>query len=247
MRAHFICTAVAFTVAACLLSAKTPDEFGKRVAVGLTCGTDGVGVTVATAYGNHIGFRTGLSSIPAFLGTTVPVTVGSGIHEVPDGTVPFRIESNAVLYHALLDVYPFRGGDVRLTAGLFAGEGKRAFTVTSARALPSVGGYAPLCFECDLPMVLPYAGVGAGRAVRDGGRLQVGFDVGLAWKGNSTVVAVPSSGSPDRVVLGESDLDALESRIMDPLRQTTGKGLLSWFSGTEFLPIFRISLTWKIF
>ena len=246
MPARFTCMAVALFVAAFILSAKTPDEFGKRVAVGITSGTDGFGLTAGTAYGDHIGFRTGLTFLPQFLGTTVSVTVKCPIPGMPDESHPFRVEPNSSFYHVFLDVYPSSRSDFRLTVGMFGSEGEQAVRMMSSDRFPSVGGFTPLCFEADLPMILPYAGIGAGRLVRKGGRLQVGFDIGVAWKGHGRIRASNAPGSSGGILLDTDDLRELDSRMKDPLCKVTGKGLLLWFSETRLLPVFRLNVTWRI-
>lgn len=180
-------------LAAPSVQAQEVEEFGyfDHLGAGVSIGTDGIGVDVATPIGNYVALRAGVSFLP-----NIKVYEGSFSYKYgrpsKENTVDGEINLGWVNGKLLCDVYPFKKNDFRITAGLYVGTD--AFLKAQNKADTPVKTEGEGIYIGDKPffpdesgitkvevrsnVVKPYIGIGYGRAIPHS-RVNVGVDLGI--------------------------------------------------------------------
>lgn len=242
-----------------------PEGAFNHWALGYSAGTDGIGITVATAAFQRIELRGGFSWFPG-LQVTQQVTIDMEqpweMHQKAYYTSSWKSKHGSLM----LDIYPKSSGEFRLTAGLWfvGGEGyyrrRLADAVPAAEVpaaerpyiLPSGGSITPdpdgyLHFSVDRPFLRPYVGIGMGHCITSNVKRQVGLDAGFAWVGRRTVNGYDySTASPRKTSLSREDIAELETKYLDFIAYLFKTGLFTFMDRCPVQPVIKVTVTYKL-
>lgn len=218
MKKLFILAIVAL-VGAQGAKAQDVDEYGlfDHLSAGISLGTTGIGVEVAAPVTNYLQVRTGYSFMPKISRTFdadfsstenwLKKENGSGYYDHTDIKGTLHMGD----FKLLVDVYPFKTGSFRVTAGAYIGKSKlidaqsmdhfinQKYWGTSGPELGSgsdtytvvSGDDGSIKADVKVNSFKPYIGIGFGRAVPRG-RVGVCFDFGVQFWGKPGVYTIIS-------------------------------------------------------
>ena len=168
--------------------------------LGATVGTDTFGAEAALSLGDHFIVRGGYGTAFNILSLRRMVTC-DWENQSPkfNGDVAMRGKIHTADIRGLVDFLPFRNSSFRLTLGAYYGDpvflkldnfqplpmdpseyGTSGFVIGDKVLVSDKNGYVRA--EGRINALKPYAGIGFGRALRDGGRASFTFDMGaLVW------------------------------------------------------------------
>lgn len=234
-------------------------------AFGYTVGTDGIGITVATAAYQRIELRGGFSWFTGFQ-TSQRASVSMDLPWRMHQKTAFTSSWESMHGSLLLDIYPKTSGEFRLTAGLMAGGGdgyyhrrlaeplpatdapytERPYRLPSGgRITPDPDGY--LHFSVDRPFLRPYVGIGMGHCITSNVKRQVGLDAGFAWVGRRTVNGYDySTASPRKTSLSREDIAELETKYLDFIAYLFKTGLFTFMDRCPVQPVIKVTVTYKL-
>ena len=178
-------------------------EYGifDHLGAGLSVGTDGIGIDVATPLTDYVAFRTGVSFVKK-----------NNIHIKDDNAtledhVDVEGKLNIFDFKLLADFYPFKSSSFHITAGAFIGSedaahavntsmfikdpekyGKVALVLGDYHVTTDENGYANL--DLKVNSFKPYVGFGFGRAVPRKSRVSVSCDFGVKFWGSPKLGAM---------------------------------------------------------
>ena len=189
------------------LQAQAQDEdmgLFNHLGLGLSAGTDGIGIDLATPVTEYAGLRAGISFWPS-LKVNKTVSIKDNNPLVTDH-VDIQGKLNMFDVKLLADVYPFRT-PFHITAGLFYGKdeviqvtntsmfiknpanyGMLGITIGQERIATDREGY--IHAHAKVNQLKPYLGIGYGRAVPKNSRVAVAFDLGVKFWGEPGVYAM---------------------------------------------------------
>ena len=170
--------------------------FFDHLGAGLSLGTDGIGIDVATPVTDWAALRAGVSFTPGIKYTKTVSINDVDLYEKVD----IEAKLNMLDFKLLADVYPFKTSSFHVTAGFFVGN-ENAVTVTNSSPLiknPNkygtvgivLGNYCVTTddkgnIDADLKVnkFKPYIGIGFGRAIPKKNRVSVSCDLGVKFWG----------------------------------------------------------------
>lgn len=242
-----------------------PEGIFNHWALGYSVGTEGIGITVASAAFQRIEVRGGFSWLPR-LQTTQLVSVNIGQPWRMRQTTGFTSSWGSMHGSLMLDIYPKSSGEFRFTAGLLAGGGngyyrrqmtdpvpatetpspERPYTLPSGgRITPDPDGY--LQFTADRPVLRPYVGIGMGHCISQNVRRQIGLDAGFTWVGHRTINGYDfSTGEPRKTPLSREDIAELETGCFDFIAHLFKAGLFTFLDRCPVQPLVKITVTYKL-
>ncbi len=175
------------------------------VGIAFHVGTLGVGADIATAFGSHVGLRSGFNFLPADIDATI-------------SDVPYQIDFASPTFTLVLDLYLV--GQLRLSGGgLFSPDdivlrGESAGTVDINGTSYPASQVGALDGTLVTNEVSPYAGIGFGNP----GRGKFGFflDLGVAFHG-TPVFTLEADGPLSSDPQFQANLAAEQQSIQDDL------------------------------
>jgi hypothetical protein len=177
--------------------------------IALHVGTLGVGADIATAFGSHVGLRSGFNFFPKDIDATV-------------SDVRYQIDFASPTFTLVLDLYLV--GPLRLSGGgLFSPDdivlqGESTSTVDMNGTSYPASQVGELTGTIVTNEVSPYAGIGLGNPARS----KFGFflDLGVAFHG-TPVFTLEAAGPLSSNLPFQADLAAEEQSIQDELTNIT--------------------------
>ena len=215
-----------------------------HLSVGITAGTEGAGLQLATTVGPNFQLRAGYAFMPHF-----PINYDMNVAEHRG----LMIEGHPELsnFDVLVDFYPFRSGVFRLTAGAYIGSA-RTMKVTDAETMPTpwqavndrgymVGDYFVECEPSQLTESVvkthafkPYVGLGLGRAVAKDGIFSFMIDAGVMFWGKPKVYGIDPHTGNEIAAQKAEDLN-------------DDGGLIATFSKLPIYPVLSFRVGIKLF
>jgi hypothetical protein len=252
------------------LSAQKLDEYGhfEHLSAGISLGTTGIGIELATPVNEFLQLRAGYSFMPKF---TVKVSKdidnpsedflkkedGSGYYNHID----IEAKPNMNDFKLLLDVYPFKKGTFRVTAGAYIGSSKLASAKTTNHFLnkdywgnsgvelgDALNTYTVVSdneghvnVDVKTNSFKPYIGIGFGNAVPKS-RVNVCFDLGVQFWGKPSVWTIidDNFGSQYRKV--EKDKILSKQDYCDDIRDA-----LDLANGLIVYPVLTVRVNGRLF
>ncbi|MDO5075298.1 MAG: hypothetical protein Q4D66_05405 [Bacteroidales bacterium] len=172
-----------------------------HLGIGLSVGSDGIGLEASTPIGRYVQARTGLNFLPKT--SYYKGQVSYGIQQgglTMDDKIDISATLNIMDWKVLVDLYPSTKTTFRFTTGFYVGQRALISAETSPNKLLRYGGYiviggqtfganqagvVPL--ELRTNVLKPYLGIGFGRAVPHKHRLALSFDLGVQFLGSPRV------------------------------------------------------------
>lgn len=175
----------------------------KHFGIGASVGLDGIGFDVASAAGDYLGLRAGVSFMPK-ISYKHNFSLNDDDPDLMDN-VDVKAKLNVCDFKFLVDVYPSKSASFHFTVGAFIGSenfvkatntsmfikdpakyGKLGLTIGNYRVTTDEHGYANA--DIMVNSFKPYLGLGFGRAVPKK-RVGVSFDFGLKFWGKPALGA----------------------------------------------------------
>jgi len=231
-----------------------------HLSLGASVGLDGLGIEAATPLGDHFQLRAGYSFVPFSYSQNIDLgTVKLGTRSRDMNNTPV----SASLWEGgngnlLVDWFP-SDGPFHLTAGLFAGSGNFLTVDVDMRSAldPEEYGTLGIGFEngptlttdpegfanvdCKVLNVMPYAGIGIGRAISDN-RITVSFDLGALVTGGIK----PQAYNYMRNLLDPSNPVEVIPITSDALNNKDD-GWVDKISGIGVFPLLKLSVFVNLF
>lgn len=183
------------------MSAKAQNDVGEfgffdHFGAGVSLGTDGIGIDLATPVTDWAALRAGVSFMPALKFTKSISIDDPDLYE----NVDIEAKLNIFDFKVLADFYPFKSSSFHITAGAFIGS-EDAVTVTNSSPLIKdqskygkvgliLGNYrvttdqsGNIDANVKVNSFKPYLGIGFGRAVPKKSRVSVSCDFGVKFWG----------------------------------------------------------------
>jgi hypothetical protein len=208
MRKLFLVSALAVLSAAQSFAGdngkKEDSNMFNHLSIGLSAGTDGIGLDLAAPIGNHFSVRAGKEDWPKikYKPDISPGTDSKSFILNKDGKIDIEGKINMADFKLLFDYYPFTNSSFRLTAGAYFGKEKVVTVYNKGQFLSqnewgSAGiqhGKYKIASDANGNINLdlkaksfkPYLGLGFGRAVPRK-RIGVAFDLGVQFWGTPGV------------------------------------------------------------
>lgn len=210
-----------------------------RMSLGVGTGLDGTSFELATRLGSHFQVRIGYGT--AFgAGYTLKddngiyVPLHPAMEDSPEVSVPLKLSFARNDARVLFNIYPGKRATFRFTLGAYVGSG--SFFKGVMKDLPEdyntvgleMGDYTVKAINNQIRAelrafglgspgfaVLPYAGLGFGRPVREDKRVTFSFDLGATYQGEPTLWArsVKSDGTRGYVDITRNDVIDLSEAI----------------------------------
>ena len=253
-----------FFLVVLLLSAfswNTGAQVADRFSVGIGTGLDGTSLEMGTRLDSHVQVRVGYGTA---LGVGYTLKDDNGIRvpqhpavdDSPEVDVPMKLSFARNDARVLFNFYPGKRSTFHFTLGAYVGRG--SFFKGEVKNLPDdynsigleMGDYTVKAINNTLRVelrafglgspgfaVLPYAGLGFGRPVREDKRVTFSFDLGAAYQGEPSLWArsVKSDGSRAYVDVSNNDLIDI-SEVVDEYGQYM-----------NFWPVINFHLYFRIF
>lgn len=262
MKRTIIIAVLVALVGAAGANAQEDNQLFNHLAAGVTLGVDGIGLQVAAPVTPHFQLRAGYA-----INTPANGTGDFGTHKMDNGhpvnleQLPMTVWSfKGGLGELFVDFFPEKTGNFRISAGMFAGNGKFFSVKADMRESMAKEDYATVMtkggvrFSTDADgygygdaltwKVLPYIGFGTGRAVnleKEKGKLVFTFDAGVAFTGGIKIQTYDfSSGS-------KVPYAVTSAATVDEEGVQQDRGLIDTLSGIPVLPVIKFGLFYKIF
>lgn len=223
---------------------------------GLSVGTDGIGIDVATPVTDYAAIRAGVSFWPK-VKYSENVKIKDN-NPLLTNNVDIEGKLNIFDVKLLADFYPIKSSSFHITAGAFIGQEKLVTVQNTSPFIKDPSKYGKLglllgdyristdnkgYIEADAKVnsFKPYLGVGFGRAVPMKHRVSVSFDLGVQFWGKPGVYAWTTNDWGDKTYhkFTSSDLDDKDDDSIKDAIDTIDK--LSVF------PVLNIRLSGRIF
>lgn len=252
----------ALAVAVLSLSASAQDkQLFNHMALGVTAGVDGFGLEVAMPATPYLQVRAGYSGVP--FGISPVVDFGQAKFSNQDADlshlpVNLRIWGSGV-GKLMLDIFPIKDASFRIVAGAFAGTGVLATAIVDLRdVIEPINyrtgmGYHDVMFSTDdkgygrfdaaVNKVMPYLGVGFGRAVDPEKRVSFQAELGVAYSGGIRVHSYDYSRS-----LEQPDTYVIETRhLTDDKGTQLDRGWIDKLAAFPVLPMLKLGVFVRLF
>lgn len=262
MKRTIIIAVLVALVGAASANAQEDNQLFNHLAAGVTLGVDGMGLQVAVPATQFLQVRAGYS-----FNSPAPGNGSFGSHTMDNGHTVNLDDLKMTVWsykggmgELFVDFFPDKNGVFRISAGLFAGNGKFLSVKADMRESMAPEDYATLMSKGEVKFstdtegygyadvmswkVLPYVGIGTGRAVnlaKEQNKLVFTFDFGVAVSGGLKVQTYDfSSGSKQPCVVTSAATIDEEGTARDG-------GLIDALSGIPVLPVLKFGLFYRIF
>lgn len=227
-----------------------------HLGLGLSAGTDGIGIDVASPVTSFVALRAGVSVWPK-----VSYKTNIDIHDAnPELTdnVDVKGTMNMFNFKALADIYPFRNSSFHITGGVFIGNddvvnakntsmfiknpkkyGKLGLKLGDRRITTDGNGY--LHADVTANQVKPYLGIGFGRAVPTKSRVSVSCDFGVQFWGT------PRLGAMTVDDWGEETYHKFTYKELDEYDDEDLKDAMKTGEKIHVFPVLNIRISGRIF
>lgn len=237
-------------------------QLANHLALGITLGLDGVGLEAALPITPYVQARAGYSIFPYTFKR--PINLGNveiggetkSLDNIPFAATIWKGGTGKLLF----DIYPGRRTPFHFTVGLYIGSGKFLHAQADISRVLDPSDYATLAFTYDkitvstdpkgvvnldnkMGNVIPYVGIGVGRAVRPGSRVSVGFDLGALITGRTrfqTYNYVNLEGKAQPVVLSSELLADEQGNYRDG-------GWINKLTSFPVLPMLKLNVFIRLF
>ena len=238
-----------------------------HLSAGVTLGLDGIGAEIALPCTPNLQIRAGYSILP-FAYKTTPAKLGINMEEVEIGGKPRNLNDMplALSYQKggrgklLVDFFPSKKSAFHITAGLYAGAGSlinAKADMTNILDQQDWGSLGIIYNDISLSTdkkgfayadistlnVMPYLGIGAGRAVKPGSLVNVSFDFGILYTGGMKVRTYDYVGQPENqptIVPITSDDTIHDGKQMD-------KGVIDILGKIPVYPVLKVNVFFTLF
>ena len=226
-----------------------------HLGLGVSAGTDGIGIDLAAPITEYAGLRAGVSFWPK-LKLNKTASIKDNNPTVEDH-VDIQAKPNIFDLKLLADFYPFRN-PFHLTAGLFLGKeeviqltntsmfiknpalyGKLGITLGDQRIATDQEGY--IHAHAKVNRLKPYLGIGYGRAVPKKSRVAVGFDLGVQFWGQPGVDAMTIDD------WGNTSYHRFTPEQLDERDDKTIRDAVDVITKLKVFPVLNIRLTGRLF
>lgn len=262
MKRTIIIAVLVALVGAASANAQEDNQLFNHLGVGVTLGVDGMGLQVAAPVMPMLQVRAGYA-----FNTPAPGTGSFGTHTMDNGhpvnldNMPMTVWSyKGGLGELFVDFFPEKTGIFRISAGMFAGGGKFLSVKADMRETMAKEDYATMMSSGDVKFstdaegygygdaltwkVLPYVGIGTGRAVnlqKEKHKLTFTFDLGVAFTSGikiQTYEFTTGSKVPCAVT---------SAATVDEAGKQQDGGLIDALSGIPVLPVLKFGLFYRLF
>lgn len=228
-----------------------------HLAAGVTLGIDGVGLELATTLTPYVQVRGGYSIFPYTYKRTETLSLDLG-----DGPKSVDVPLGATLWKGgngklLFDLFPGKNTGFHFTLGAYMGSCRfiSAYGDTSSYLDPSdyanteveyngvavttdPNGFIIVDAQAKLGSIMPYAGIGFGRAITPSNRVKVTFDLGVLYTGGLNFQTY-NYANPQKeakpVVITSANLN------------NEDKGWVDKLSAFPVLPMLKFNIFFRIF
>jgi len=232
-----------------------------HMSAGITLGTDGVGLELAFPASQFLVVRGGYSLCPIPYKKNVSLnSLHVGGSEMNLSNIPVTAQPwKGGLGNLMLDIYLNPTGSFHFVAGLFAGSGKlvggkvdlrdkispqdykTGITYNGISCSTDAEGFAHV--DATVNKVLPYLGVGFGRALRLDKRVTFNVELGAAYSGGIKVVTYDYS-NPSKVTRSVITSSALVNKSGEQI----DKGLVDKLARNwVVLPMLKFQVSVRLF
>lgn len=226
----------------------------QHLGIGLSAGTDGLGLEVSSPLTHYLQARAGFHFLPQRAYYRGEVKYRSALQHPDDHSIAFEVGVNMRDWKFLLDFYPLRHSSFRFTTGFYWGDRTLIMGKSAPHAALRNGGYilvgntpfggnkegiAPV--EIRTAPFKPYLGIGFGRAVPSKSRLTVAFDLGLRFMGSPRLYA----WSQDKLRYGFHEVRPEEIALDEDSRQV--RDALKTLHGVQLYPVMSLRLCGRLF
>ena len=229
-------------------------QFFNHASLGVGVGVDGISLQAGVPVGSLLQLRLGGSYMPGFSMTRTFKDVQF------DGTEPVDLDLCAQLsmksLNAMLDFYPGRRAKFHFTGGVFYGPGHilTGFNTTPflepedwesagiqvGETLITTDNQGIATAYVDAATLMPYFGIGFGRASYPDKPVSFVFDLGACYSPKGLAVCAygvnVKTGQEQYIRLTSADVDNQDSGIIDTVARYS-----------RFLPMLKFSLFFKLF
>lgn len=190
----------------CFASRAQDSQMANHLALGVTLGLDGIGLEAALPITPYVQARAGYSIFPY----THKQDVNLGSVEIGGQTKQLdKVPFSATMWKGgagklLFDIFPGKKTPFHFTVGAYFGSGKFLHTQTDLSKVLNPADYATLAIsynqvkvstdpkgfvdlDAKIGSVVPYVGIGFGRAIKPGSRVRVSFDMGALITGGMKI------------------------------------------------------------
>lgn len=243
------------SILAIVFATNARSQSGHHLSVGVGTGLDGTSFEVATNLGSHVQVRLGYGT--AFgAGYTLKGdnAVYVDVHPNQEVEVPLKLSFARNDARLLFNLYPSQNSVFHFTLGAYAGSG--SFFKATLKDLPDefntgweIGGQKIQAIDNKIKLelrgfgigkpgfaVLPYAGLGFGRPVRDNKKVTFSFDLGAAYIGEPSLWASTKQNGKNTFV----DITKNEEMDLQETIDEYGKYMNFW-------PVINFHLYFRIF
>lgn len=237
---------------------KQDKELFNHVSLGVSLGTDGIGIEAATPIGHYVQTRVGVGIMPKFsysddVHIYTSNTLGDGMEL--ENTVKAKGVLHNTTFKWLFDIYPSKHSAFHFTTGFFLAnenvvKGKNTTTdpLLKHGGAILIGGQPFGANQAGIANVRvransfrPYVGIGFGRAVPKKHRFAITCDLGMQLWGKPKVYAYNDDilhGGMKEVRYQDIDKNSSAADCRDAIR--IANGIFAW-------PVINIRLNGKIF
>lgn len=239
-------------------------QMANHLALGVTLGLDGIGIEAALPISPYVQAHAGYSIFPYTHKQDVnlgSVEVGGqvkNLDKTPLSATLWKGGSGKLLF----DIFPGKTTPFHFTVGAYFGSGKFLHTQTDLSKVLNPADYATLAIaynqlkistdpkgfvDLDAKMkigsVVPYVGVGFGRAIKPGSRVRVTFDMGVLITGGMKIQSynyVNLEGKAEPVIVISKALTDENGRQLD-------NGWVDKIAGIPVLPMLKLNVFVRLF
>lgn len=229
-------------------------QFFNHASLGVGVGVDGISLQAGVPMGSMLQLRLGGSYMPGFNKT-------KSFNDIEfDGSEPVDLNLCAQLsmksLNAMLDIFPGKKAKFHFTGGVFYGPGHilSVFNTTPflepadwesagiqvGETLITTDGQGIVTAYVDAATVMPYFGIGFGRASYPDKPVSLVFDLGACYSPKGLAVCTygvnVKTGQEQYIRLTSADVDNQDTGIIDAVAHYT-----------RFLPMLKFSLFFKLF
>ena len=246
----------------CFASRAQDSQMANHLALGVTLGLDGIGLEAALPITPYVQARAGYSIFPythkqdVNLGSIVVQGQTKQLDKVPLSATMWKGGTGKLL----VDVFPGKKTPFHFTVGAYFGAGKYLNAQVDLSKELNPADYATLAIsynntkvstdpsgivslDAKIGSVVPYVGIGFGRAVKPDSRVRVSFDLGALITGGTklqTYNYVNLEGKAQPVVLTSQSLSDKDGKQVDD-------GWVDKISAFPVLPMLKLNVFVRLF
>ena len=247
----------------CLTASAQEKQMFNHLSVGITAGVDGMGIEVGTPVLQCLQVRAGYSFLPF----TISPTISLGTLTLNNGkSLNLNNVDNSIdiwesgLGKLFVDYYPSSSSSFHFTAGVFIGSGTLIHNKLDLRqAMQDLGypygtslGRNDISFSTDedgyayidgtIWKVLPYVGIGFGRAIDAAKVVTVNFDLGIMFNGGIKMQTYDYSNPV------KTETYTINSAVFEDSDGTKlDHGLVDLVSSLPIFPYAKLGVLFRIF